>query len=154
MGVPMARVNNDRYGGWIALAAIALLMLLPSIAAEAHGVVAPPVQLNTDPAFDQLLGSVERTVPLDGRVLVAGNPAVLVFERAVSSLYPRRVFTALSADYTQVHHKHTLRWSELRALAHQHGARYILLWQVPLSIPSTLQVRARSAQGVLLEIPS
>ena len=77
MGVPMARVNNDRYGGWIALAAIALLMLLPSIAAEAHGVLAPPVQLNTDPAFDQLLGSVERTVPLDGRVLVAGNPAVL-----------------------------------------------------------------------------
>jgi hypothetical protein len=153
MGVPMARDSNDRYGGWIALAAIALLMLLPTIVAEAHGVGVPPFSSSPDPALDRLLGSVARTVPLDGRVLVAGDPAVLVFERAVSSLYPRHVFTALSADYTQVHHTHTLRWSEVRALAHQYRARYILLWQVPLSIPPTVHVRVRSARGMLLDLP-
>jgi hypothetical protein len=136
------------------LVATALLMLLPTIAAEAHGLVVPPFSSSPDPAFDRLLGSVARTVPLNGRVLVAGDPAVLVFERAVSSLYPRRVFTALSTNYTQVHHEHTVRWSELRALVHRYRTRYILLWQMPLSVPPTLRVRVRSDRGMLLEIPS
>jgi len=115
------------------LALVLLLVAPPTLVAEAQLVGVGP-RSEVPPALDLFLSSVRRVTPPAARLLVVGEPPVLVFERPVFALYPRRVYSAVDTSYLRAHRARAFSWPGLARLARQDGAHYILVW-APRSAP-------------------
>lgn len=131
------------------MAGVALLMILPGLAAESRALAGPPTP-GAPPALDQFLEAVRAATPLRARLLAAGDPPALTSYRATYLLYPRYVYSATATDYTHAALAPHLSWPDLVRLARRVQARYVLLWQLG-GVPRAA-VRLRVAGGTLAEV--
>ncbi len=109
------------------------LVALPASLAESRDFGASP-RSEVPPSLDAFLAAVRDATPPAARLLVVGEPPVLVFERPVYALYPRVVYSAVDTSYMRAHRAQTFSWPGLGRLARRDRARYILVW-APRSEP-------------------
>lgn len=131
------------------LAAVAVLMILPGLAAESRALAGPPIP-GAPPALDRFLAAVRAATPPRARLLAAGDPPALTSYRATYLLYPRYVYSATATDYAHAALAPHLSWSDLLRLAGRVHARYVLLWGIG-GVPRAA-VRLRVAGGTLAEV--
>ena len=148
MGVAMARPAGRRSAAML-MVFVAALIAVPSAAAESR-ILATPAGPDALPVLDHFLGSVRAATPPTARLLVAGNPPAFVFYRATYLLYPRRVYNTTSTDYAQAMVAPQLTWRDLERRAHHDGARYVLLWSLPVTTRARVVVRVGA--GRLVEV--
>jgi len=140
----MARSTRRRAHPLMVL--VALAIIAPGILADGHALTARP-QPDAPPSLDLFLGAVRRATPTTARILAAGAPAALVFYRATTALYPRRVYSAFPTDYAHSATAPAADWLMLARRARRDGADYVLLWSRPLHVAGTIV--ARGAGGLL-----
>jgi len=147
----MQRLDRRRHV--VLLALIALLVAPPALLTEGQAIGAGP-RSEVPPAFDAFMAAVRRATPPAARLLVLGEPPVLVFERPVFSLYPRTVYSAVDTSYMRIHHPRAFSWPELGRLARRDGARYILVWAPRFAPRGPRPGRAliRAGAGTLVEV--
>lgn len=144
MGKDMARSPRPA-----SLAPVVLVMLLITVPGLLFDARATPAHRDVPPALDRFLASVRAATPPQARILVAGAPPSLTYYRATYLLYPRRVYSAFPTDYAHGWSVPPLRWADVQAQALRDGARYILLWALPLAPRGAVAVR--SGAGTLVE---
>jgi hypothetical protein len=142
----MARDFN-RSGRPAAMVFVALLIALPGFLVT---VGATPIPPNAPPTLDRFLAAVRGITPPAAHVLVAGAPPALVFYSATYLLYPRTVYTAFPTDYAHRGTAPPISWRDLERRARRQGARYILLWALPVAPASA--VRMHFSAGTLVEV--
>jgi hypothetical protein len=148
MGVAMVRPAGRR-SSILLMVLVAALIAVPGTVAESH-ILATPARPDALPVLDRFLASVRAATPPTARLLAAGNPPAFVFYRATYLLYPRRVYSATSTDYAQAMVAPHLTWRARERRARRQGARYILLWALPVAPASA--VRMRFGAGTLVEV--
>ena len=130
-----------------AIVFVALLIALPGFLVTVR---ATPLPSDAPPTLDRFLAAVRGVTPPAAHVLVAGARPALVFYRATYLLYPRTVDTAFPTDYAHRGTAPPISWRDLERRARRQGARYILLWALPVA-PSSV-VRMRLSVGTLVEV--
>jgi len=138
--------RQGRQGGLMLL--VLVLIALP-VALGAFR--APPASPGVPPALDRFLDSVRRATPPTARILAVGAPPGLVFYRATVALYPRRVYSAFPTDFAHAGATPATSWPDLLRRARHDGARYVLVWSLPLG--ASRATRVRWAEGTLVEAP-
>ena len=142
----MARDANRR-GRPAAMVFVALLIALPGFLVTVR---ATPMPRDASPTLDGFLAAVRGATPPAAHVLVAGTQPGLVFYRATYLLYPRTVYTAFPTDYAHRGTAPPISWRDLERRARRQGARYILLWALPVAPASA--VRMHFSAGTLVEV--
>ena len=142
----MARDSN-RSSRPAAMMFVALLIALPGFLVTIRATPIPP---DAPPTLDRFLVAVRGVTPPAAHVLVAGARPALVFYRATYLLYPRTVDTAFPTDYAHRGTAPPISWRDLERRARRQGARYILLWALPVAPASA--VRMRFGAGTLVEV--
>ena len=142
----MAR-DSHRSGRPAAMVLVALVIALPGFLVTVRATPMPP---NARPTLDRFLAAVRGVTPPAAHVLVAGAPPALVFYRATYLLYPRTVSTAFPTDYAHRWTAPPISWCDLERRARRQGARYILVWALPVAPGSV--VRMRFSVGTLVEV--
>jgi hypothetical protein len=130
-----------------AMVFVALLIALPGFLVTVRATPIPP---DASPTLDRFLAAVRGVTPPTARLLVAGDPPAFVFYRATSLLYPRTVYNTTSTDYAQAMAAPHLTWRDLERRAHHDGARYVLLWSLPVT--TRARVLLRVGAGRLVEV--
>lgn len=131
----------------VLLAAVVLLIALPTFAAESREAPAPPA---APPGLDAFLMEVRRDTPPAAQLLVIGNPPDLVFQRSTYWLYPRALSSLPVSEWMRALRVHPLGWSALRSMARRRGARYVLLWG--FAVDPHVKARVHLAGGRLVEV--
>ena len=142
----MAR-DPSRSGRPAAMVFVAFLIALPGFLVTVRATPIPP---DAPPTLDRFLAAVRGATPPAAHVLVAGASPALVFYRATYLLYPRTVTTAFPTDYAHRGTAPPISWRDLERRARRQGARYILLWALPLA--PARAVRMRFSSGTLVEV--
>ena len=130
-----------------AIVFVALLIALPGFLVTVR---ATPLPSDAPPTLDRFLVAVRGITPPAAHILVAGARPALVFYRATYLLYPRTVSTAFPTDYAHRGTARPISWRDLERRARHDGARYILLWALPVAPASA--VRMRFGAGTLVEV--
>jgi hypothetical protein len=126
---------------------VMLLIALPGFLVTIRATPIPP---DAPPTLDHVLAAVRGVTPPAAHVLVAGGRPALVFYRATYLLYPRTVTTAFPTDYAHRGTAPPISWRDLERRARRQGARYILLWALPVAPASA--VRMRLSAGTMVEV--
>ena len=129
------------------MALVAFLIALPGFLVTVRAAPSPP---DAPPTLDRFLVAVRGITPPAAHILVAGARPALVFYRATYLLYPRTVDTAFPTDYAHRGTALPISWHDLERRARRQGARYILLWALPVA--PTSAVRMRFSAGTLVEV--
>ena len=136
-----------RHAGTTLMLAVCLMIALPGLLVVAR---AAPASSGVPPRLDGFLAAVRDATPPHARLLAYGAPPALIFYRATYLLYPRTVCSAAATDYAHGSVASALPWPTVRRLAHRDGARYVIVWALPLAVHGT--VLLRSGAGTLIEI--
>lgn len=127
----MPESNLDRRCSLTLMALLALLIALPGLIIDTQA--AHNLASVVPPKLERFLNAMRAVTSPTARVLVAGSPPDMVFYRATYVLYPRIVYSAYTPQRRYMSWTAPpLTWPNLQRIAHHDGARYVLLWELPV----------------------